>query len=126
MWCRQRRLRLLPRHRRRSSLDCGRFAEFRVNLYRPDWSPVDADWLDGDVHHPRASPTAAPAALSRMVELAEALGQETDFVRVDLYDLDGRIVFGELTNSPAAANARFEPRAFDLEVGSWWTLPKRY
>jgi hypothetical protein len=47
-------------------------------------------------------------------------------VRVDLYELDGRIVFGELTNSPAAANARFDPPAFDLEVGSWWTLPRKY
>ena len=98
----------------------GRFERFTVNFYRPDWTPVDADWLDGEVCHPRAQTVEPPASLSRMLELAEALGDGTDFVRVDLYDVDGRVVFGELTSTPAAGNARFEPRAFDLEVGSWW------
>ena len=37
-----------------------------------------------------------------MIRIAETLGAETDFVRVDLYDLGDRVVFGELTNTPNA------------------------
>jgi hypothetical protein len=107
-------------HARLIQVNTGRFEQFRVNFYRPDWTPVDADWLDGDVRHPRAPAGEAPASLPLMLQLAEALGEETDFVRVDLYDVDGRVVFGELTSTPAGGNARFEPHSFDLEVGSWW------
>ncbi len=61
-----------------------------------------------------------------MVEIAERLGAETDFVRVDLYDVDGRVVFGELTSYVLGAQYRFSPPEFELEVGSWWTVPRVY
>ncbi|MBN9099980.1 MAG: hypothetical protein J0I49_17980 [Pseudonocardia sp.] len=39
--------------------------------------------------------------MPEMIQVAERLGAGTDFVRVDLYDIDGRVVFGELTSFPA-------------------------
>lgn len=107
-------------------VNTGRFDQFRVNLYRSDWTPVDADWLDGGIRYLRGPIGDPPATLPLMLELAGALGEGTDFVRVDLYNVGGRVVFGELTSTPAAGNGRFEPRAFDLEVGSWWDLPAAY
>jgi hypothetical protein len=59
-----------------------------------------------------------------MVHIAETLGQETDFVRVDLYDIDGRVVFGEITSYPAAASQHLYPES--LELGQYWTLPRHY
>lgn len=53
-----------------------------------------------------------------MIELAERLGGGTDFVRVDLYDLLDRIVFGELSSFPAAGDSPFEPETFNLEFRS--------
>jgi TupA-like ATPgrasp len=67
-----------------------------------------------------------PDRLCDMIELAERLGAETDFVRVDLYTLPNRLVFGELTNYPAGGYARFDPPHFDLEFGRHWTVPRRY
>ena len=62
---------------------------------------------------------AAPPNLREMVRIAEALGAETDFVRVDLYDLGDRVVFGELTNTPIAGKPFFD-RAFDRMLGELW------
>ena len=67
-----------------------------------------------------------PRRLGDMLELVERLGAETDFVRVDLYDLPDRIVFGELTNYPAGGYAPFVPTSFDLEFGRQWKVPRRY
>jgi hypothetical protein len=51
---------------------------------------------------------------------------ETDFVRVDLYCIGTRIIFGELTNYPEAGGGGFNPAGFDRVLGHWWTPPKRY
>jgi hypothetical protein len=36
-----------------------------------------------------------PASLDRMLAIAGSLGSETDFIRVNLYDVDGQIFFGD-------------------------------
>jgi hypothetical protein len=103
-------------------VDQDRFGEHRRNLYLPDWTPVDVEYT-----YRRAEVEAAPPrSLGRMLEIAEALGRETDFVRVDLFDLDGRVVFGELTNYPGAGTEAFVPARFDEELGRWWKLPRTY
>jgi hypothetical protein len=103
-----------------------RFGPRRCNLVRPDWSPVDAKL-------PCPSdpvPPPPPDSLDRMIEIAETLGRETDFVRVDLYEIQGRIVFGEMTNYPGGLwgpnDPPFSPHSFDIELGGYWTLPARY
>ena len=61
-----------------------------------------------------------------MIRISEQLAVETDFVRVDLYDVGGRVVFGELTSYPLGGSRRFRPESFDATVGRWWTTPRRY
>ena len=104
-------------------VDTDRFDDHRRNLFLPDWRAVDARWIYPPADHdpPR------PATLERMIHIAEVLGHETDFVRVDLYDLAGRIVFGELTSYPAGPHAPpFSPASFDGELGRHWTVPQHY
>ena len=67
-----------------------------------------------------------PPALGEMIAIAEVLGAETDFVRVDHFCPGDRIVFGELTNYPLAGAGTFRPAQFDHELGKWWTPPKSY
>jgi hypothetical protein len=71
-------------------------------------------------------PVELPDNIDEMIEIAEALGAETDLVRVDLYDVDGRITFGELTNYPAGGRANFDPPEYDEILGADWTPPHRY
>jgi len=56
------------------------------------------------------------------LKMAECLGAETDFVRVDLFEVDGRIYFGELTNYPLGGTAQFEPKEFDALLGAQWQI----
>ena len=104
-------------------VDTDRFDDHRRNLFLPDWTAVDARWN----YPPADEEPPRPESLERMIGMAEALGRETDFVRVDLYDIAGRIVFGELTSYPGGPHAPpFSPESFDGELGRHWTVPRRY
>ena len=48
------------------------------------------------------NPVERPANWTRLVEVAERLARGFKYVRVDLYDINGRVVFGELTFFPRA------------------------
>jgi hypothetical protein len=91
----------------------------RRRLYRPDWTPLT---VDEDV--PAGPVTAPPDSLPEMTRVAEALGRGFDFVRVDLYDVDGVVWFGELTPYPGGGLDRVDP-ALDRELGAAWDLPPR-
>jgi hypothetical protein len=100
-------------------VDTGRFGEHRRRLYTRDWTPVD---VVEDVAPGPATPP--PAALPRMLEVAETLGAAFDFIRVDLYDVDGEVWFSELTPYPGGGLDRFDP-ALDERLGTLWRLPPR-
>ena len=71
-------------------------------------------------------PPPRPARLEELLDLAERLAAGVDFVRVDLYDLPQRIVFGELSSFPAGGDSPFYPESFNAEFGRHWTPPRRY
>jgi len=103
-------------------VDTGRFGRRTQDFFQPDWRHVP---LSGGP--PWAVPEPPkPSGLAEMIEVAERLGSDTDFVRVDLYDVDGRIVFGELTSYPAGGDSPFDPESFNDEFGRPWTVPRRY
>lgn len=99
-----------------------RFSDHRGELRSPDWVPVPGQFLD---RGPMVTQIPRPANLDRMVTIAEALSRDVDFVRVDLYDLGDRVVFGELTSYPAAAAGPYSP-GLDALLGRGWTPPRRY
>jgi hypothetical protein len=57
-----------------------------------------------------------------MIAAAEAISLGVDFVRVDLYDIDGHAVFGELTNSPNKGLSPFRPASLDHLLGDYLRL----
>ncbi len=59
-----------------------------------------------------------------MLDLAALLGQDLDFVRVDLYDLGDRVLVGELTPYPGGGNSAYYPAGIDAWLGrAWLTKP---
>lgn len=58
-----------------------------------------------------------------MVTIAKKLSEDFPFVRVDLYNINGRIVFGELTWIPQGGMGRITPKKFDYKFGSMLCLP---
>ncbi len=69
---------------------------------------------------------AQPRSLSVMIEAAEAVSRGFDFVRVDLYEVDGRPLFGELSFYPGSGLDRFRPLAFDRLFGEHWLEARRH
>jgi hypothetical protein len=57
-----------------------------------------------------------------MIDVASRLSEGFDFVRVDLFNVDGRIYFGELTFTPSAGWIRFEPPEWNLRLGKLWAM----
>lgn len=55
-----------------------------------------------------------------MKSAARALAAGWDFVRLDLYNVDGRIVFGEYTFTPNGGGLRFLPDEWDVWLGRRW------
>jgi hypothetical protein len=103
-------------------VDGGRFGSRTQDFFTADWTHLA---LQGSAPCADVEP-CRPGRLPEMIELAEKLGAETDFVRVDLYDVGGRVVFGELTSFPAGGDSPFDPETFNLEFGRPWTVPRRY
>lgn len=61
-----------------------------------------------------------PDNISQMVETAEHFAKDFPFVRVDLYNVQGKIIFGELTFYPASGYSPYNPDDFDFELGKYF------
>jgi len=66
-----------------------------------------------------------PRAFEEMKALARKLSQGFPQVRVDLYDVNGKIYFGELTFFDSSGGEHFEPHEWDEILGSWIELPEK-
>ena len=108
------------------AVESDRFSAHVRRFYRPPWEPLEAQlahigWLT--TLRPLAREMPCPATISAMLEAAVTLGRGFDFMRVDLYSVDGRVYAGELTPYPGGGLPRFVPPSLDLELGSYWRLP---
>ena len=74
---------------------------------KPKFYFFDADWnllrINPDsIAAPAGFSIEKPAGTDQMFEYAQILSQDFKFVRVDFYDVDGQIIFGEMTFTPAS------------------------
>ena len=61
-----------------------------------------------------------PVNLGEMLSVAARLSEGLDFVRVDIYSIDGKIYFGEMTFMPAAGSFRLMPEDWENRLGKKW------
>lgn len=66
-----------------------------------------------------------PKNFDRMIELAEILSKEFPLVRVDFYNINGKIYFGEYTFFPSGGALPFEPEEYDKILGDMLELPEK-
>lgn len=64
-----------------------------------------------------------PDRFDEMIEIAERLSKDFPHVRVDLYNVKGEIIFGELTFYNASGYTVFKPDEFDYILGEKFVLP---
>jgi TupA-like ATPgrasp len=98
-------------------VDEGRFVHHTQVLYDIHWNVIE-----GTVAAAPGLATPPPTTLSAMIAYAEAISLGVDFVRVDLYDIDSRIYFGELTTSPNKGLSPFRPASLDQLFGQYLQL----
>lgn len=65
-----------------------------------------------------------PETYDRMVELAENLSKEFPFVRVDFYDINGRIYIGEMTFTSGGGFSKYNPVEWDYKLGEILDITK--
>lgn len=86
----------------------------------------DVDWnkLPFERHYPSSNKEISrPVNYELMIELSEKLAKDIPFVRVDWYEIDGKVYFGELTFYPGNGLEEFTPEEYDEILGSWIELP---
>lgn len=90
-----------------------------------DFYDMDFNHLPFTNGHPNSSrQIKKPAGFEKMKEIAGMLSKGIPHVRVDLYDINGKIYFGEMTFFHWSGTMPFEPEEWDYKFGSWIDLPK--
>lgn len=87
----------------------------------------DRNWKKQDFvyNHPLDQKTIdKPDNLELMIKLAEKLAQGFCYVRVDFYDVNNRIYFGEMTFTSDSGTGRWIPEEMNLVFGKMIKLPK--
>lgn len=102
-------------------VDRSRFAEHKETYFDTEWNKLPVSdgnpplpQIDGDV--------PKPANLAEMMSIAEKIGAQFDFARVDLYNVSSHVLFGEVTFYPAAGTNPFNPPEWDLKFGEPWHI----
>jgi glycosyltransferase involved in cell wall biosynthesis len=93
-------------------VDVGRFFEHRRSLFDREWRLLNVSY-----GYPVAGDQRKPHKLDEMIAIAEKLGKEFLFVRVDLYQYNNCAYFGEITHTPGAGLEIFSPQDFDRALG---------
>ena len=90
-----------------------------------DFFDPDFKHLDVRQGHPNSEPPYyKPEKFEEMKEVAKALSQNMPHVRVDLYNINGKIYFGELTFFHYSGFVPFDPPKWDAVFGEWIDLPE--
>ena len=93
-----------------------------IDFYDMDWNHMPFVGLNPVVRN-GLTPVARPGNLDEMKEICRKLADSKTFVRVDLYVIDGKSYFGELTLYPASGMGVFTPEEWNGKLGDLLTLP---
>lgn len=90
----------------------------KVDFYDRDWQKMPfARYYPNSKHL-----TPKPRNYDRMLELSETLSRDIPFVRVDFYEVEDRLYFGEMTFYPGSGFEPFYPKKWDRALGDWIEL----
>lgn len=89
----------------------------------------DRNWniMPFERKYPRSKKTIKkPQNYEKMIELAEKLAKGIPFVRIDFYEINEKIYFGEMTFYPGSGMEEFNPIEADYKLGKWLELPQKH
>jgi len=101
--------------------ETGRFSgtEHKRTIYDTKWNRQDWGLL-----YPPGEASEPPVCLEEMIEIATVLCKGFCHVRVDLYEVEGRVYFGEMTFTSGSGLSRFYPEEMNKTIGDMIDLEK--
>lgn len=99
-------------------VDIDRHTNHKRTIYDAHWNRTDCRLGNFD----SAGNVARPEKLDLMIDYAQRLSNNVDFVRVDLYEVRGKVYFGEMTSTPGGGTGKFSPRSWDRVFGDFWKV----
>lgn len=99
------------------------------HLYDRNWNRIDGILLENATEEKykkyMATPSVpAPKSLAKMIEIGDLLSKDFPVVRLDFYDCEGELFFGEVTLHHGGGFDRFYPDYMDEEYGRKIQLPQ--
>lgn len=94
--------------------DSARLGKYDVNFNK-------LDVYEG-AERPDGNTAIKPSNYEEMIKVAEDFSKYFPHVRVDMYNLDGRILLGELTFYDSSGYAIYNPDSFDYELGKCFNI----
>lgn len=103
-------------------VDKDRFTRHTRTFFDRDWNQLK---VESD--HPYSDcPIDRPWGFEDMLKIAEDIGQDFPFARIDFYSVNKKVYFGEITFYPWSGLVQFTPDSFDFDMGSVFKLPEKY
>lgn len=99
-------------------VDSDRFTNHTRNVYDLEWNLQS--W--SQCHPIKEALIEKPENFETMVKLAQKLSDGFSHVRVDFYNIEGSIYFGEMTFTNASGLERIYPDEWDEKLGELWHL----
>jgi hypothetical protein len=96
-----------------------RFKDLQKTFWDNKWNIMDLK-EDNHLNNPYIQ---KPLNFEKMKKIAEKLAYGTNFMRVDFYEINGNLYFGEITFFPNAGFEKFEPESYNNILGNWIKLP---
>ncbi len=93
----------------------------RIGIYTRDFEKQEVCRND---ERPQLRAMTKPKNYERMVEIAETIAGHFPHVRVDLYNVGGKIYLGELTFYDGSGYMSFTPDTFDTDLGEKFDISK--
>lgn len=91
-----------------------------------DFYDIDFNHLPFTNGHPNSKKLIKkPKNFDLMKKLAQKLSHNIPHVRVDFYEINGKVYFGELTFSHWSGFVKFNPSEWDKKIGDWLILPNK-
>lgn len=100
----------------------GRGKDIRYTQKYIDWTPFDGSQFNG--WKKSDTQLEKPKNYDKMVKLSEELAKKFPFVRMDFYDINGKIYFSEMTFTPAKGTLILDNDEADFEMGKWLDISK--
>ncbi len=108
-------------------VDVNRYTGHSRAYYSTDWRKLDFFIVKNTKKKkilPYEKEFERPESLTEMIKIARKLSNGFRFARIDMYDFEGKAVFGEITFYPSNGGGKFSPEHLDTEFGDLIQLPE--